>query len=55
VSSKTSNFASEDPCIYAPLFILKKDFKNLTTEQPLTINKSMSGYKTNKPKFFAAP
>ncbi len=27
VSTKSSPIASEDPCIYAPIFLLKKDLK----------------------------
>lgn len=30
VSTKSSPIASEDPCIYAPIFLLKKDLKEYT-------------------------
>ena len=58
MSSKSSGLFAEDPCIYAPIFLLKKDLKvedNKSMSKVPEEMKDASKYRQNKPKFFSAP
>lgn len=57
VSTKSSMIASSDPCIYSPIYILKKTFRGTEEESKgkKVVNENISKYKTKKAQFFRAP
>lgn len=55
VSTQLGHISTENPCIYSPLFVLKKDFNLKSVARPRNLSDDLKNYKSKRLQIFKAP
>lgn len=55
VSTQESYISSDNPCVYAPLFILKRDLSVEANNRPAGLSEELCDYKRKRLQVFKAP
>lgn len=55
VSTQLGSISSNNPCIFSPLFVLKKEFDLKSVSKPRNLSDDLKNYKSKKLQVFKAP